>query len=120
MMPITKEKKFELWGGPNSIQLIDIVDNLGGKLYIIVGDLGYILLVGNLVPSTQSSTSHLFKFSLFFLMPLYIFRIRGVFINKILQGFDDFARYLFLGLAHKNKIKRKTICDNYCRPYGLQ
>jgi hypothetical protein len=30
-----------------------------------------------------------------------------VFINKVLEGFDDFARYLFLGLAHNNKIKEK-------------
>jgi hypothetical protein len=89
-------------------QLLDIVNNLGGKLYIIVGDLEYILLVGNLVPSTQSSSSRPFKFSLFFfLIHLYIFQIRGVFMNKILQSFDDFARYLFLGLAHNNKIKEK-------------
>jgi hypothetical protein len=45
MMPITKEKHIETLGGPNFLQLIDIVDNLGGKLYIIVSDLGYILLV---------------------------------------------------------------------------
>jgi hypothetical protein len=60
-----KRKTYWTLGGPNSLQLIDIVDNLEGKLYIMVGDLGYILLVGNLVPSTQSSTSHPLKFSLF-------------------------------------------------------
>jgi hypothetical protein len=52
-----KRKTYWTLGGPNSLQLIDILDNLGSKLYIIVGDLGYILLVGNSVPSTQSSTS---------------------------------------------------------------
>jgi hypothetical protein len=30
-----------------------------------------------------------FKFSLFFLIPLYIFWISSVFINKVLQGSDE-------------------------------
>jgi hypothetical protein len=35
-----------------------------------------------------------FKFSFIYLLPLYIFWISIVFVNEVLQGFDDFS-YLF-------------------------